>query len=152
MNVENIKRLIKHLQKEEVDYNQKTLHHECGTPACIAGHSAYLSTLERVEQGERVAGFKHLNHCETVLEAEDFLGLEQQAKLADKLFNAHPLLKCLYERGQILGILDDRTVQELGRKYGRDVTEVSKSDAIKVLEHLIETGEADWGVCLVEVK
>ena len=123
MNVENIKRLIKHLQKEEVDYSQRFLRYDCGSPACIAGHSAHLNYLEKKKRDKSVVGFENLNDVEIALEAEEFLELEQDAMLADELFRPFPF---------------DRVP--------------SKRDAIKVLEHLIETGEADWGICLQETK
>ena len=123
MNVENIKRLIKHLQKEEVDYNQRFLRYDCGSPACIAGHAAYLCNLEKTKRDKSVVRFEYLNQTKIALEAEEFLELEQDAMLADELFRPFP--------------------------FGRAP---SKRDAIKVLEHLIETGEVDWGICLQETK
>ena len=44
MNVENINKLISHMESiEDREYSQRTYTHDCGTPACIAGHAAHLS-------------------------------------------------------------------------------------------------------------
>ena len=44
MNVENINKLIDHLESiPEVEYNQKWYMFKCGSPACIAGHAVRLA-------------------------------------------------------------------------------------------------------------
>ena len=44
MNVENVNKLINHLESiEDSEYDQKTYIHDCGTPACITAHAVYLS-------------------------------------------------------------------------------------------------------------
>ena len=48
MNVENINKLIDHLESiPEIKYDQKRYTHGCGSPACVIGHADSLIRKER---------------------------------------------------------------------------------------------------------
>ena len=44
MNVENVKKLIDHMESiDDSEYDQRRYTHECGSPSCIAGHAVRLA-------------------------------------------------------------------------------------------------------------
>ena len=50
MNVENVNKLIDHLESiDDSEYCQRTFTHDCGTPACIAGHTACVAGAQLVD-------------------------------------------------------------------------------------------------------
>ena len=123
MNIENINKLIDHLESiPEVEYNQKWYTHGCGTPACIAGHAAYLSTNKT---------FRRMNKFLVGTEIRTmnkFLAGTEIGVLAKKWLDI-PLYKSngMFEAFPI----------------GTD-EEITKQDAINMLKNLIETGEVVW--------
>ena len=77
MNKENILELAEHIERlDPEEYDQRVLAHDCGTPACIAGHAAYL-----------LSGMS-LYPSTGIIEAKAWLGLSSIE--ADCLFDSMP--------------------------------------------------------------
>ena len=82
MNKTNILKLADHIERlEPEEYDQRVFEHDCGTPACIAGHAALCSM--------RGWGTLFKYHPTPILSARKWLGLDStQTSL---LFAAFPL-------------------------------------------------------------
>ena len=103
MNKEKIKKLIGVLDKSET-YDQSMFSHECGTPACIAGHACAMEGIELDKAEEDIW-----------IIAKEILGLTFKQSMY--LFQASPY-------------------------FTRRLVE--KWEAIKTLQHLLETGDVVW--------
>lgn len=120
MNVENFRLLIDTLKVSDA-YDQSMFSHDCGTPACIAGHAAALAGFDMYHEDEN--HFVDINDGECYL---DGVRYDVEEVAAEWLEIDHP---------------DD--IQ--GMFYSRCYPTTTKEEAIAMLEKYIETEEVDWG-------
>ena len=79
MNRDNIYKLIDELAASE-NYHQNKHTHDCGSPACIAGHAAHLSGIE---------GLDWLSGSEIETAARHWMGIDNYT--GEKMFDGMPL-------------------------------------------------------------
>lgn len=110
---------------EDEGHDTTVLAKSCGTVACIAGWAAYLA-----QPGRPPASTSHMMEI-----ASEFLGLPEPrvAALGDDYNDTDRLF---------FGWLPDR----LDRPNGLSLDAIAPEMAVKVLEHLIDTGEVDWSI------
>lgn len=108
---------------EDHGHDTSVLRTSCGTVACIAGWAAYLARPDKPP-----ASTSHMLEL-----ASDFLGVEPA--------ETHP---CRNTQGDMLfyGWMPG------GFQRPNDLllSDIAPEKAIKVLEHLIDTGEVDWSI------
>ena len=81
MNVKNVIKLIDHLESiDDSEYNQRRLTHECGSPACVAGHTAYIAGVNLLLKSK--IGTSSI--CDY---AAEYLGLSEEDQ---RMFFAYP--------------------------------------------------------------
>ena len=109
--VENINKLIDHLESiGDSEYDQRRHTFECGSPACIAGHAVYLAKGKVYD----------VEDCHISLIAGNWLGIHMVTK--QKMFCANPM--------------------ELNR-YSKTDAPTTK-DAVRMLKNFLETGKVVW--------
>lgn len=132
-NVENINTLIDSIRSEENHFSMAAFfEHEdaqaktsasgwCGTPACIAGWSAWIASNGEIKVDETYARTDHkpADIDWTCTTAQEFLGLKNPDD-AEMLFHGR----------------DDSGVAPIGA--------ITREEAILTLEKLRDTGEIDW--------
>lgn len=97
-------------------YDQSNWAHDCGTPACIFGHAAALN--QNVETFDwDIIDFGYIQASGT-----DYMGFTDRFDIVESLSRPYPLR-------------DENAYHHPTNKQ-----------AIEVLNHLIETGEVDWGI------
>ena len=139
MNVDNIQLLINKISTlsrghntgpDEKAFDMSSVLHDCGTPACIAGWALALRLqsegpeLESMIDEYRVAHPEVRERASIMLGTEmsiarDFLGLDNGR--AKDLFHADGVSSFFWEK-------------------------IEPEAAVKVLQHLINTGKVDWSV------
>ena len=95
-------------------YDQVKYFHDCGTPACIAGHAHALFV------GEQFPIFDEDDALENIVST---LGIDTPE--AQALFRAHP-----YRHG--------------GPEWGIEEYVPTKHDAIAAIQSLLDTGKVTW--------
>lgn len=110
---------------EDEGHDTSVLAKSCGTVACIAGWAAYLA-----QPNKPPTSTAHMTEI-----AAEFLGLS--APNAVDLGEDHNETDRLF-----FGWLPDR----YDRPNGLSLDAIAPEQAIKVLEHLIDTGEVDWSI------
>ena len=115
MKRENILELARIVERSKV-FSQHYWTHECGTPACIAGHAAWASLRDKGKQGERPER-SSISRNGIRERACRWLGFENDDHRTCLLFTARPFDD---------GIMPTRRV------------------AAQVLRNLAETGKVDW--------
>ena len=120
MNIDNIKKTIEALRRSN-SYNQKIYAHStgdlCGTPACIAGHAIMVCT-DYIINGSGV--YEQVGN----------------GGLGVYIGNAKQVLKHLFgiSATQVSNIVNPTPLMQ----------EVTKEDAVKMLQRLIITGQVIW--------
>ena len=126
MNVENVNELIDHLKSiDDSEYDQRMYTHECGTPACIAGHSVYLAEGENYDieyHNDDTNDYENYNYenynnenYDISYEAADWLDISNEQTAI--LFRPYPL--------------------------GKN-EEITKLEAIMMLKNFIKTDQVVW--------
>ena len=114
MNIENMRKLRDVIAESET-YDQGRFFHECGTPACLAGHAVILSKADApVLSDWKNAHGEHIARC-----AASWLGITDGQSIgmfAGEPFDGEPC--------------DDRSA--------------TKRDALAMLDRAIETGRIEW--------
>ena len=124
MNTENLITLRNHLQTSTT-YDQREWFHDCGTPACVAGHAAALALGANNFYDWSAKEEDHLTLVQRIqIEAEDWLELEERE--ADVMFDSHPYYKFPLVTGE-----------PIPRK-------ATKEDAIRMLNWAIDNDEVKW--------
>lgn len=116
MNKANVLKLAAHMeQMDPSEYDQRRVV-LCGSPACVAGHAAWLAGKWEIEEGSDWM-YEEMNWQDSLLEvAEHWLGIESAT--AYELFMALPL--------------------------GPLLPQPTPQDAAATLRHLAATGVVRW--------
>ena len=93
MNIQNLKRLRDVIAETET-YNQVFVFHECGAPACLAGHAAFLARQDDVPN----------SHLQAWGVAEEWLDLTMAQSNA--MFASAPLWNYSTTKEDALAMLD----------------------------------------------
>ena len=150
MNVENVTYLIDHLKSiDDSEYDQRRVTHECGTPACIAGHAAYLSGVKFINKNEIYIPEKFREKVKIISCGDDlFLGKNIYISLSicasiwleisndefHLMFDGDPFESLPYSE-------DDP--EDMGDCFYQFDTP-SKENAINMLKNFLETEEVIW--------
>ena len=118
MNVENVNKLIDHMESiHDSEYCQRTFIHACGTPACVAGHTAYIGGAHFVD-GDKCVDEKHVfdsDHAYIGIFASEYLELSEHETC--DMFTSFPIL---------------------------NEFETTKQEAINMLRNFLNTGKVIW--------
>lgn len=127
-------------------FNLAAWKHPCGAPACIAGHVVYRDLAKRCKTQSEARELYDLvttdDHFHFQEVAGELLGIDYRE--ADRLFV--PIMSHI---DAVWKLLDDETMGSFGNNEMRECIPVSA--AIKVLEHLKETGEVNWDIAGDEI-
>ena len=125
MNTDNIQALIETLESDHVDFDMDIYEHECGTPACIAGHAACMNP--KYDQVRDQGDWKYRDK-ET--------GVLVDAEIAASNFMQVPYSDCVTLFRTTGYWVNVHTDQERHEKITLD-------DAVQLLKNLLKTGEVD---------
>ena len=88
MNIENVNKLIDHLESiKDSEYDQSIFNHDCGTPACVAGHTVYIAGAwsDYLLNNEVGTNCMYIIYC-----AAEYLGLSEKEE--NRMFRAFPFI------------------------------------------------------------
>ena len=86
MNIENVTYLIDRLESiDDSEYDQRRITHDCGTPACIAGHAIYTGGAIHLLDNEVGSNSMYILDC-----AAKYLELSEDEKF--NIFRAFPFV------------------------------------------------------------